>query len=338
MAVIATGFFDGVHPGHRLVIDTLLSEARARGEQSVVVTFWPHPRAVLQSDAASLRYLTSQSEKMEILRGLGVDSVVTVPFTRRFASLSARGYLEMLQRDYGCTEVVLGYDTRFGSEQAGPEEIAALAPSVGLDAVVTEPVCIDGAPVSSSRIRAALEEGDVACAARLLGRPYRLSGVVVSGNRLGRTIGFPTANMKLYEPLMLIPKNGVFRTSVSLPSQTDTIIPLHPQGTGEESPENAALPLGRPSASESLSSPASSSVMPDLLGHPLVGMTNIGIRPTVSDQKLLTIETYILDFDEMIYGLPITVDFLSRIRDERRFGSLDELRSQLCADAALIRG
>ncbi|MBO4566876.1 MAG: hypothetical protein J5695_06585, partial [Bacteroidales bacterium] len=230
-------------------------------------------------------------------------------------------------------------------EQAGPEAIAELAARKGVDAVITEPVCIDREPVSSSRIRTALEAGDVASAARLLGRPYRLHGVVVSGNRLGRTIGFPTANMKLYEPLMLIPKNGVFRTSVSLPSQTDTIIPLHPQGTGEESPENAALPLGRPSASESLSSPASSSVMPDstsvmpdLIGHPLVGMTNIGIRPTVSDQKVLTIETYILDFDEMIYGLPITIDFLSRIRDERRFGSLEELRAQLQADAAVIRG
>ena len=114
MAVIATGFFDGVHPGHRLVIDTLLSEARARGEQSVVVTFWPHPRAVLQSGADSLRYLTSQSEKMSMLRGMGVDSVETVPFTRQFAAMSAGEYIDMLRTRFGCTEIVLGYDTRFG--------------------------------------------------------------------------------------------------------------------------------------------------------------------------------------------------------------------------------
>ena len=291
MAVIATGFFDGVHPGHRLVIDTLLSEARARGEQSVVVTFWPHPRAVLQSDADSLRYLTSQQEKMALLRGMGVDRVETVPFTRHFAALSAGEYLDMLRTRFGCTALVLGYDTRFGYEQAGPEQIAELAARKGLGAIITEPVCIGHEPVSSSRIRAALEAGDVASAARLLGRPYRLHGVVVSGNRLGRTIGFPTANMKLYEPLMLVPKNGVYKTAV----------------------------------------------VPGLAGNLLKGMTNIGIRPTVSDQKVLTIETYILDFNEMIYGLDITVEFMVRIRDERKFASLEELKQQLQADATLIR-
>ena len=215
MAVIATGFFDGVHPGHRLVIDTLLSEARARGEQSVVVTFWPHPRAVLQSGADELRYLTSRAEKDAILRGMGVDAVETVPFTREFAGLSAGEYLQMLKSRFGCTCLVLGYDTRFGYEQAGPEQIAELAARIGLDAVTVPPVYVGHVPVSSSRIREALEAGDVAQAARLLGRPYRLHGVVVSGNRLGRTIGFPTANMKLYEPLMCVPKNGVYVTGVT---------------------------------------------------------------------------------------------------------------------------
>ena len=289
MAVVATGFFDGVHPGHRLVIDTLLSEAHSRGEQSVVVTFWPHPRAVLQSDADSLRYLASRADKDGVLRSLGVDRVETIPFSRQFAARSATEYLEILRREFNCTELVLGYDTRFGREQAGPSEIAALAKDMGLDAVVTPPVCIGGAPVSSSRIRSALIQGDVSGASELLGRPYRLTGVVVAGNRLGRTIGFPTANMKLYEPLMLIPKNGVYHSRVQV------------------------------------------------LGKDFDGMTNIGIRPTVSDQKILTIETYILDFDEMIYGLDITVDFLSRIRDERKFGSMEELREQLRNDASLIR-
>ena len=290
MAVIATGFFDGVHPGHRLVIDTLLSEARRRGEQSVVVTFWPHPRAVLQNGADSLRYLTSHSERDAFIRSLGVDSVETLPFTRRFAALSARAYLEVLKSDFGCTEVVLGYDTRFGSGQAGPEEISDLARSMGMEAVITPPVIIDGAPVSSTRIRQALEDVDTALAARLLGRPYRLHGVVVTGDRIGRTIGFPTANMKLYEPLMCVPKNGVYATGVI-------------------------------------------TEQPSLLR----GMTNIGVRPTVSERPALTIETYIFDFDEMIYGLDITVEFHERIRDERKFGSLQELREQLLADCASIR-
>ena len=297
MAVIATGFFDGVHPGHRLVIDTLLSEARKRGEQSVVVTFWPHPRAVLQSDADTLRYLSPVSEKTAMLHSMGVDCVETIPFTRSFASLSAREYIRMLCRDYACSELVLGYDTRFGREQAGPAEIAELAGKTGVEAVIAPPVCIDGEPVSSTRIRAALEQGDVAYAARLLGRPYRLHGVVVAGNKLGRTIGFPTANMKLYEPLMAIPKTGVYATSVIL--------------NGAQRSEESTF---------------------------MRGMTNIGTRPTVSERDTLTIETHILDFDEMIYGLDITVEFLDRIRDERKFSSLEELKSRLETDAALVRG
>lgn len=301
MAVIATGFFDGVHPGHRLVIDTLLSEARSRGEESVAVTFWPHPRAVLQSGADDLRYLTSREEKTAMLYSMGVERVETVGFTREFAALSARDYLEMLRRDFGCTEVVLGYDTRFGSEQAGPEEIAAMAPSLGLEAIIAPPVCIDGAPVSSTRIRAALELGDAALAARLLGRPYRLHGVVVSGNRIGRTIGFPTANMKLYEPLMMVPGNGVYHTSVFVDEAVSSVI-----STGEN--RSGEIPR-----------------------HPFTGLTNIGFRPTVGGSGL-TIETHILDFDEMIYGLDITVDFIGRIRDERRFGSISELQTQLRAD------
>ena len=289
MAVIATGFFDGVHTGHRLVIDNLLSEARARGEQSVIVSFWPHPRAVLQSGADSLRYLSSRDGRLDMLRSLGVDEVLSLRFTREFAAMDCREYLQMLCRDYQCSALVLGYDTRFGREQAGPDAIAAQARSMGLGAVITPPVLYGGTPVSSSRIRAALSEGDTALADKLLGRPYRLEGVVVSGNRLGRTIGFPTANMKLYEPLMLIPKPGVYSTRVHV------------------------------------------------LGKEFSGMTNIGTRPTVSNRDTLTIETHILDFDEMIYGLDISIDFQERIREERKFASLEALKFQLQQDVRVLK-
>ena len=338
MAVIATGFFDGVHPGHRLVIDTLLSEARARGEQSVVVTFWPHPRAVLQSGADELRYLTSRAEKDAILRGMGVDAVETVPFTREFAGLSAGEYLQMLKSRFGCTCLVLGYDTRFGYEQAGPEQIAELAARIGLDAVTVPPVYVGHVPVSSSRIREALEAGDVAQAARLLGRPYRLHGVVVSGNRLGRTIGFPTANMKLYEPLMCVPKNGVYVTGV-----TATGVPFLRENFAElplrSIPPTDSAESAGPSHSHGHGRPWFCKTLPDSTPRPslLRGMTNIGVRPTVSEREALTIETYIFDFDEMIYGLDITVEFKGRIRDERKFASLEELKQQLQADAALIK-
>ena len=286
MAVVATGFFDGVHLGHRLVIDTLLSEASRRGEQSIVVSFWPHPRAVLQSGADELRYLMPRAEKESVLRALGVDCIETVPFTRDFAAMSARQYIQMLREQFGCTELVLGYDTRFGREQTGPYEIASLARGMGLDAVVTSPVCIGESPVSSSRIRAALSRGEVEDAAGFLGRPYCLNGVVVAGNRLGRTIGFPTANMKLYEPLMLVPQNGVYASRVTVQ------------------------------------------------GKRYCGMTNIGTRPTVSEHESLTIETNIFDFDEMIYGLDISVEFIARIRDERKFASLQDLQQQLTEDAS----
>jgi len=331
MAVIATGFFDGVHPGHRLVIDTLLSEARARGEQSLVVTFWPHPRAVLQNGADSLRYLTSRSERVDILRALGVDEVVTVPFTREFAALSAEEYLKMLVRDYQCSALVLGYDTRFGSGQEGPEEIAAAARRLGLSATITPPVCsADGKPISSSRIRTALESGDVEYAKELLGRPYRLGGVVVSGNRIGRTIGFPTANMKLYEPLMLVPKPGVYQT---------VVYPGAIGGFREEVSLQKALP---PSAWRGRGPRSGRGSFATFFGgippeeNRYVGLTNIGTRPTIGDSGALTIETYILDFDEMIYGLDITLDFVSRIRDERKFASLQDLRLQLTADAEQV--
>lgn len=311
MAVVATGFFDGVHPGHRLVIDTLLSEARSRGEQSVVVTFWPHPRAVLQSDADSLRYLTSRADRFSMLRSLGVDEVETVPFTKGFAAMSARDYVAMLCRDYDCSALVLGYDTRFGREQSGPAEIAAVAREFGVSVITAPAVEIDGAAVSSSRIRSALEAGDTVAAARLLGRPYRLHGVVVAGNRLGRTIGFPTANMKLYEPLMAIPKNGVYATKVLIGCRS----------FANAQDDNNVILTGA-----------------ERSGRIFTGMTNIGTRPTVGSDNALTIETHILDFDEMIYGLDISLEFHERIRDERKFASLSDLKTQLQADAAAVSG
>ena len=294
MAVIATGFFDGVHSGHRLVIDTLLSEARARGEESVVVTFWPHPRVTLGKDADSLRLLTSRADKEEIILGLGVSRLETVEFSREFASLSALDYIRMLRDGYGCTELVLGYDTRFGSEQLGPQAIADMARAEGVASVIVPPVCAPDTdiPISSTMVRAALEEGDTVLAADLLGRPYSLSGVVVEGNHLGRTLGFPTANMALDEPLLLIPRCGVYSSVVNIPDGGQRL---------------------------------------------LSGMTNVGVRPTVGGSGSLTVETHIFDFDEDIYGRRIRVEFLERIRDERRFPSLDALRAQLRADAALIR-
>ena len=283
--VVATGFFDGVHVGHRHVIQQLVEAAAVRGDESMVVTFWPHPRNVLQNEARSLRLLTTLAQKREQLLGLGVNRVEVLPFTKDFSSMTMREYLSLLIEKYGAKTILLGYDNRVGSDAAGADEVAAAALELGLEVLRTEMVPSEkGYAVSSTKIRSRLEEGDVEGASAMLGYNYSLHGVVVAGNRLGRTIGFPTANMQLYEPLKLVPGNGVYFVKVRT------------------------------------------------LEKEYFGMCNIGCRPTVATGNARTIETHIFDFDEDISGLDLAVTFISHIRDEVRFGSLDELRVQLEKD------
>ena len=288
--VVATGFFDGVHVGHRLVIKQLVEAAAVRGDESMVITFWPHPRNVLQKEARSLRLLTTLAQKRELLLGMGVNRVEVLPFTKDFSSMTMREYLSLLIEKYGAKTILLGYDNRVGSDAAGADEVAAAAVELGLEVLRTEMVPSEkGYAVSSTKIRARLEEGDVEGASAMLGYDYSLHGVVVAGNRLGRTIGFPTANMQLYEPLKLVPGNGVYFVKVRT------------------------------------------------LEKEYFGMCNIGCRPTVGTGNSRTIETHIFDFDEDIYGLDLEVTFLSRIREEVRFDSLDELRVQLEKDRDACR-
>ena len=214
--VIATGFFDGVHLGHRFVIERLVEAARDRGDRSMVVTFWPHPRNVLQDDARNLRLLTSLQEKKAMLKDLGVDCVEVLPFTRAFSRLTTREYFkEYVIGRFGGKSVLLGYDNRVGGDSLSPEQIRQVAMEEGLEVISTDSVSVPGGVVvSSTKIREALKTGDVEAASRMLGYDYSLLGVVVAGNHLGRTIGFPTANMKLYEPLKLLPGNGVYSVDV----------------------------------------------------------------------------------------------------------------------------
>ena len=217
MAVAATGFFDGVHLGHKQVIDRLCAVARERGEESLLVTFWPHPRSVLQQDADRLRLLSTLQEKRARCLAYGVDRFEVLPFDRDFSQLSAESFIkEYLSGRLGVTALVLGYDHRLGHDafastaemmetvaRCGVTPVRVEAFSRGLDVVI-----------SSTQIRRALFAGDVTLAERMLGYCYGLHGVVVAGNRIGRTIGFPTANMQLYEPLKLIPGRGIYETEV----------------------------------------------------------------------------------------------------------------------------
>lgn len=291
--IATTGFFDGVHLGHRLVIERLVSLARERGDESLVVTFWPHPRAVLQDGARELRLLNSLEEKKELLRSLGVDRVEVLDFTRSFAALTAEQYLREILRDrFGVTTLLMGYDNRLGSDRLTADMLFPKASALDIELIELEPFGQDVHPalthISSTRIRKSLEDGKVEEAAEMLGYRYSLKGVVVAGNRLGRTIGFPTANMKLYEPLKLVPGRGVY------------------------------------------------AVEAEVLGKKYRGMTNIGLRPTVGG-SFTTIETHILDFDEDIYGLPLRITFLRRLRDEVHFPSLEALKDQLEKDRDCCR-
>ena len=222
MAVVATGFFDGVHLGHRQVIQTLVSSARQKGEEAIVVTFAQHPRAVLQQDARELRLLNSPQEKEALLRALGVDRVEVLPFDRAFARLTAEQYVRtVLQERLGATRLVLGYDNRLGSDRLTPDLIAPLAQSLGLEVVIVPPAVVAASTtpataVSSTKIREALCRGAVDAAEAMLGYAYMLRGVVVGGKQLGRTLGYPTANLRLYDPMKLVPARGVYLTEVEV--------------------------------------------------------------------------------------------------------------------------
>ena len=213
--VVATGFFDGVHTGHRLVIERLVEAAAVRGDESMVMTFWPHPRNVLQKEARTLRLLTTLGEKKRMLLDLGVDHVEVLQFTKGFSAMTTEEYLRMLMERFGAKTILLGYDNRVGSDALDTDQVARAAESLGLEVIRTDMVpSLEGYAVSSTKIRQHLEAGDVQGAASMLGYQYALHGVVIAGNRIGRTIGFPTANMQLYEPLKLIPGNGVYFVKV----------------------------------------------------------------------------------------------------------------------------
>ncbi len=221
MVVAATGFFDGVHAGHRAVLQVLKDTAREEGEESAVVTFWPHPRNVLQQDASTFRLLNTLEEKKELIYRFGIDNVYVVPFTRDFSQLSTTEFMkEYLVDRFHADTLVIGYDHRLGrSSTASREELAALAASVGLKTRIVEEVHCGERKVSSTQIRNAIAAGEVQEAAEMLGYRYTLLGVVVAGNKLGRTIGFPTANMELYEPLKVVPANGVYAVEAEVLGQ-----------------------------------------------------------------------------------------------------------------------
>ncbi len=220
MVVAATGFFDGVHRGHRAVLDMLKGTAREKSCESAVITFWPHPRNVLQKDASTFRLLNTLDEKKQLIHEYGVDKFFVIPFTKDFSKKDAASFLkEYLIDRFNVNTLIIGYDHRLGNSSCGSrDELVEIAHSVGLDTIVVSEVNSGEVTISSTKIRAAISNGDIATANQMLGYNYSLHGVVVLGNMIGRTIGFPTANMQLYEPLKILPSDGVYFVKVYLSS------------------------------------------------------------------------------------------------------------------------
>lgn len=284
--VLTIGTFDGVHLGHRAILGEVIRQAGAEGRPSLVVTFDPHPRSVLFPDS-ELRILTPLAEKLRLLEEAGIEQVVVVPFTREFAALSAEAYVrDFLVSTFHPQTIVIGYDHHFGSGRKGNlETLRKFSATEGFEVREIPARLIDAAAVSSTKIRRALEGGEVESAAQMLERPYSLGGLVEAGDRLGRTIGYPTANLRPEDPQQLVPANGVYAV-------------------------RAALQDGS--------------------SHP--AMLNIGVRPTVTDLPALRIEAHLIGFDGDLYGRPLRLEFIARIREEQKFASLDALKAQLALD------
>ena len=282
--VVTIGAFDGVHLGHQAVIRHLLEKSAELGLPSTIIVFEPLPREYFSPLQAPARIMSFR-EKFFALRDLGVDRLLRVRFNERLRGMSAQQFVDdIFVAGLGVRYVVLGDDFRFGNDREGDLEfIRQQGPRYGYEARPTPTLSMDGERVSSTRIREALEQADFAEAARLLGRPYSISGKVVYGRQLGQTLGTPTANLELRR--LRAPLNGVYAVQVS--------------GAGLEG---------------------------------ALGVANVGVRPTVDDSIKANLEVHLLDREIGLYGQHIEVTFRHKLREEKKFGSVDELRENIARD------
>jgi riboflavin kinase/FMN adenylyltransferase len=284
---VALGAFDGIHLGHRAILGRAVTLARERGLEALACTFDPHPLEILQPERAPLP-ITTLADRLELIAETGIDTAVVVAFTRAIAALEPEAFVrDALAGTLRAREIVVGFNHRFGRGARGDARLLeTLGPSLGFRTHVVAPLEVDGVPVSSSEIRAALGRGDLERAARLLGRPYALGGEVVHGAGRGRTLGFPTANVRMDLRLPLAPGVYACRARVG-PAEYRAVV-------------------------------------------------NAGVRPTFGETDL-AVEAHLLDFSGDLYGQRIHLTFLRRLREERRFPSVEALREQIAADVAAAR-
>ncbi len=281
--VLTLGVFDGLHIGHQKIIETVVTHARATGAVATVVTFDPHPRAVLHSQSAP-PLLQTLDQRLANFEVLGIEQAIVIHFDRAFAAQTAEDFIRDIIHDrLHAKEVYLGKGFAFGRGREGHIDLLRkMSGELGFVADEVDEVRLRGHRISSSRIREQLDLGHVDLVRRMLGRPYGVEGVIVRGDRRGHTIGFPTAN--LHPQNRVIPKYGVYATAVLI------------DGVWRRS------------------------------------ITNIGVRPTFGVDTEPSIESYIFDFDGELYGDVLRVRFLHRIRDERKFNGINELKAQIERD------
>jgi riboflavin kinase/FMN adenylyltransferase len=286
---LTIGSFDGVHRGHQEIIHSLTAEAHQNGASAVVLTFFPHPAEVVRGRNFPF-YLTTPEEKAEILGDLGVDYVITHPFDRQVAATPALEFMNHLHEHLGMRHLKIGHDFALGRGRDGDAQaLSEIGKTLGYSVEQIAPFMLDGQIVSSSRIRFMLGVGQVAEAAHLLGRNFSITGKVVLGDQRGRTIGFPTANLELWQ-MRTIPAAGVYvcRTAVN--------------------------------------------------GIAYDAVTNIGVRPTFEANPVPPrVEAHLLDFDGNLYGTSLKLEFVTRLRGEQRFASVNDLIAQIHRDVEAAR-
>lgn len=287
--VVTMGSFDGVHKGHVQVIENLKRVAVKQGGESVIISFEPHPREVLYPLEKRPGILTTLDEKINILESYGVDHLVILSFTGELAGLSYTDFVKHILVDkIGIKGLVVGYDHRFGKDREGSfESLKTLAENYHFYLEREDVYEENKISISSTKIRTALELGDIILVREFLGYDYSISGKVVHGDKIGRYIGFPTANLQLQDERKLLPASGVYAVKIYVGNKW------------------------------------------------YGGMLNIGVRPTVSRSGIVRLEVNIFDFNVDIYGDTITVSLFSRIRGERKFNNVEELRIQLHQDRIL---
>jgi riboflavin kinase/FMN adenylyltransferase len=286
--VLALGNFDGVHRGHRKILDRVRRVAGEHGATSVVMTFDPHPSRIVRPDKAPPLVMTT-AQKLEALEAAGLNGAAIVRFTPALSQWDPETFVRTVLVDWlRVAEVWVGANFLFGHDRTGNfSMLRMLGARYGFKAEKIDPVRYKEFVVSSTRIRRLITEGRVDEAAALLGHEYCLDGTVVQGDRRGSQIGFPTAN--LCTDNELLPPHGVYATTTRIG------------------------------------------------GIVLASITNIGVRPTIDAGGRLTIETHLFDFDKDLYGAPIRIGFVQRLRDERAFESIEVLKAQISADCARAR-